>query len=138
MVRGRTAGDGWADFPALAFAEATVLVRAPGYARRRLGWRDGQKELTLELEPEAILTGEVRDTADRPARAFYVNVMSRGDQISASASPDGNGRFRITELPAGTWSVTVRDADGRSTLYQGSVTLEAGGTRELTIKAKKE
>jgi hypothetical protein len=134
MLRGRTGADGWADFSALSFGDATVLVQAPGFARHRIGWRDRQKELRAELAPEAVLAGEVRDAAGAPLKAFYVNLSRSSDQISASVRPDDKGRFRITELPAGEWSVVVRSGDGRSVLYEEAVTLKAGQTRELKIK----
>jgi hypothetical protein len=137
MVRGRTAADGWADFPALSFGGATVLVRAPGYARYRQGWRNGQKNLTAELPPEAVLAGVVT-AAGKPVKKFYVSVAGGGDQVSASVGPDALGRFRVAELPAGTWQVTVRDRDGMGILYEGQITLTAGETKELNVEAKKE
>jgi beta-lactamase regulating signal transducer with metallopeptidase domain/protocatechuate 3,4-dioxygenase beta subunit len=138
MVRGRTGADGQADFPALSFGAATVLVQAPGHARQRLGWRNHEKELKFDLAPEAVLTGQVRDRTGAPVKAFYVNLTSRGEQISASVGPDANGRFRLAELPAGTWGLIIRDGDGRTTLHSGEITLKAGETRELKIEAKKE
>jgi hypothetical protein len=138
MVRGRTAADGWADFPALSFGGATVLAQAVGYGRQRVGWRNGEKELTVELAPEAILAGEVRDAAGGLVKEFYVNLQSGGDQISAGVGADQKGRFRVAELPAGTWKLVVRGADGVSTLYEEQVTLKAGETKELKIHAKKE
>lgn len=138
MVRGRTAADGWADFPALGFGEATVVVRAPGYARHRRGWRTGQKELVIEMAPEAVLAGDVHDMAGKPVGECYLSLNSGGDQVSLSVGPDDGGRFRIPELPAGNWSVTVRGSNGRTELYAGQVTLKAGETRHLSIAAKRE
>src|SRR5207253_11244403 len=68
IVRGRAGPDGWADFPALTFGEATVLVQAPGFARQYRGWRNGAKELTIKLAREAVLVGEVRDAAGAPVK----------------------------------------------------------------------
>jgi hypothetical protein len=139
MVRGRTGADGAADFPALSFGSATVLVRAPGHARYRVGWRDGAGELTCELGKEAVLAGEVLDTAGKPVPAFYVNLSSSGggDQVSATVEPDAKGRFRIAELPAGTWQVLIRGIDGASTLHQAEVKLRAGETKDLKIQVRK-
>ena len=139
MVRGRTAAEGWADFPALMFSGATVLVQAPGFARHRSGWRDGQKELTIQLTPEAVLTGEVHDSEGKPLKEFYVNLSSSGgDQISAKVGSDDKGRFRVAELPAGEWMVVVRSDSGRTMLYQDKVVLKAGASKELQIVAKEE
>jgi hypothetical protein len=135
MVRARTGADGWAEFRGLGFGEATVLAQAPGRARQRLGWLNGQKELTAVLAPEAVLAVEVRTAAGRPMRAFYVNLMGGGDQFSASAGPDDRGRVRLTELPGGPFTLMVRDGTGSTTLHQGPVTLKAGETATQTINA---
>ncbi len=136
-IRGRTAADGRARFPALGFGEATVLVQAPGYARQRVGWRNGEKELTITLPPEAVIAGEVSEGAGKPVKAFYVSLLS-GDHISTSAGPDDKGRFRIAEIPAGTWTVIIYGADGRSKLHQARITLKAGEMKELKVEVKKE
>jgi uncharacterized GH25 family protein len=138
MVRGRTAADGWADFPALSFGGATVLVQVPGYARHRVGWRDGKQELTCALARGAVLTGEALDAAGKPVKAFYVQLARDREQISARVGPDDKGRFRIGELPAGTWRVNVFGDDDRAALYSGEVALKAGETKELKIKPKAE
>jgi beta-lactamase regulating signal transducer with metallopeptidase domain len=133
MERGRTADDGWANFPALGFGDATMVVQAPGFARHRVSWRNGEKELTVKLEREAVLVGEVRDAAGKPVKEFYVNLTSGGDQISASVGPADKGKFRIAELPAGDWAIVLRATDGLTTLYDERVTLKAGDTKELRV-----
>jgi hypothetical protein len=135
-VRGRTAKDGWADFPSLSFGTATVLVEAPGHARRRLGWRKGEKELTVELPREAVLTGTIHDAAGGLLEKGYVALKSDGDHIGATIRPDSKGRFRFTELPAGTWTISVRATDGLTELHEGQVTLKAGETKELKIETQ--
>jgi Carboxypeptidase regulatory-like domain len=136
MERGRTGADGWAAFPALSFAEATALVQAPGFGRYRLSWRNRQMELTAELAAEAVLAGVVRDATGAPVREFHVSLMSGGDQIGSSVGPDDKGRFRIAELPAGAWTVTIHGTDGLATLHESTVTLKAGQTHELTVDTK--
>ncbi len=138
MVRGRTVAEGWADFPALTFGSATVLVQAPGFARHRSGWRDGQKELTIQLAPEAVLAGEIHDSEGKPLKEVYISLTSGSDQISAKVGSDDKGRFRIAELPAGEWMIDVRSESGRTTLYQEKVVLKAGALKELQIVAKQE
>lgn len=137
-VCGRTAADGQARFAALGFGEAAVVVQAPGYARQRVGWRNGEKELTITLAPEAVLTGDVQEGAGKPVKAFYVSLLSGGDQVSTSAGPDDKGRFRVAELPAGTWAITIYSADGRSKLHEARVTLQAGEAKEIKVEVKKE
>lgn len=138
MVRARTGVDGWAHFSALTFGGATVLVQAPGYARQRSGWRNGQSDLKFELVPEAVVIGEVRDGAGRPMKAFHVTLASGGDQISTTVGPDDKGWFDVGELRAGKWTVIVRDADGRSTLHQQQLSLSAGETKVLMVDTKRE
>jgi hypothetical protein len=134
MVRARTGADGRADFRGLSFGEATVLVQAPGRARQRLGWRNGAKELTVELAPEAVLAVEVRSAAGQPLREFSVSLLgANGDQINASAGPDDRGGLRLTELPAGAYTLSVRDSSGFKPLFQAPVTLKAGETQTQTI-----
>ena len=100
MTRGRTDEQGWADFPGLACNEATVLVQAPGFGRRRLGWRDGRGELVVTLQPEAVLTGEVRDAAGAPLKdADVILVGASGDAMNAPVDAGRQGRFRLAELP---------------------------------------
>jgi hypothetical protein len=137
MVRTRTGADGWARFPALSFGAATVLVQAPGYGRHRFGWRNGQKELTAELAPEAVIAGEVHTSAGQPLKEYYVSLTGgSGDQISASVGSSDKGRFRITELPAGSWSLSIRGPDGIATLHTEQIVLKAGEIKTLKIEAK--
>jgi hypothetical protein len=138
MVRSRTEDDGWADFPILGFGGATVVVQAPGYARQRVGWRDGKRAVMLELAPEAIIAGEVTTATGVPLKTFYVGVNSGGERISTSVGPPQQGRFRIAGLPAGEWTLTIRGTDGLSVLHEERVTLRAGETRQLKVQAQPE
>jgi protocatechuate 3,4-dioxygenase beta subunit len=130
MVRARTGADGWADFPSLSFTGATVLVQAPGSARQRIAWRNGQQELKVEMAPEAVIAGEVRDLTGRPVRVGLVTLLSGGDQISTTIL-DGKGCFRVAELPAGIWTV---QADGAAEAVQVFVT--AGQTKEVRFRVR--
>lgn len=88
------------------------------------------------MAKEAVIAGQALDAAGKPVKAFYVHLMKGGDQISTSAGADHKGKFRVAELPAGTWELTVRSADG-NTLHQQKVEVEAGETKELKIPTKK-
>jgi len=136
-VHGRIGAEGWVTFPALSFGGATLAVQAPGYGRHHSGWRDGQKELTIELAPEAVLTGEVHDAGGELLEQGYINLESDvGDQVSTKIGPDDKGKFNIRELPAGEWMLRVRGADGLATLHEERVTLKAGETKELKIRTR--
>jgi hypothetical protein len=137
IVRGRTAADGWADFPALSFGAATVAIEAPGYGRQRLGWRSKQQELTATLAKEAVLACRAYDEVGAPLKAFYVRLQSKaGDSLSVFAGPNSDGKARFNELPASDWTVTILDASGRKTLHEERVTLAAGASKELSIVTK--
>jgi hypothetical protein len=136
--RGRTADDGWLDFPSLSFSSSAVAVQAPGFGRRHLHWKDGQKELTVELSPEAIVTGELRDANGETLRLGYVNLAAdSGDQISTKVGPDDKGRFRCAELPAGEWTLRVRGSDGLTVLHEERISLKAGETKVLKVVTNK-
>jgi protocatechuate 3,4-dioxygenase beta subunit len=135
--RGRTNGDGWADFPALSFGGATVVVRAPGYARQHVGWRRNEKEITLKLAAEAVVIGVVRDAAGEPMKAGYVVLTGgNGDRVVARFRADDKGRFRAAELPAGKWKVQVYGENGQTVVYEGEVTTKAGESNNMAINAK--
>jgi hypothetical protein len=135
-VRARTDDRGRAEFPALSFGGATVLVRAPGYARQRLGWRDGRRELTVELAPEALIAAEVHGPAGEPlAKGYWRLSAATGDQVSGAIHPGDRGRFRITELPAGPWALALYGSDARTVIHHEQGTLKAGETKELTVHA---
>jgi hypothetical protein len=86
-----------------------------------------------------VLTGgEALDAAAMPVKAFWVQLAKDRDQLSARIGPADKRRFRLAELPPGTWRVMVLSDDGRAILHQGEVTLKAGETTELKIKTKKE
>jgi sarcosine oxidase gamma subunit len=135
MARRRSGADGWSEFPALSFGGATVLVEAPGYGRVRRGWRDGQKEITVELAKEAVIAGEVRDMAGAPLGDFQVSVTNGGDQIGVTVGPAAKGRFRVDRLAPGQWTVTVSDTNHRRVL-SAAVVVKAGETTDLKVTAK--
>ncbi|MFL5340606.1 MAG: hypothetical protein ACJ8F7_10690 [Gemmataceae bacterium] len=132
MARGRSTADGSAKFPALGFGDAEILVRAPGYARHHVSWGNGQKEVTLELAPEAVLTGVIRDADGKRVKNVYVNLGFGTGQTSTAVGPGDEGKFRVPELPAGPCQVGIRDENGRL-LAEPKVTLKAGETHQLTI-----
>jgi peroxiredoxin len=137
-VRTRTDSAGRAEFPALAFSEATLLVQAPGFVRRHLGWRDGAAEVTVALEPEAIVTGEVVDTiTGKPLDGINVSLVARsGEQISAGIDRGDEGRFRLDGLSEGDYTLTVAiNFGGR--LHEEQLTLGAGQTLTRSLRVSK-
>ncbi|HYV37730.1 MAG TPA: carboxypeptidase-like regulatory domain-containing protein, partial [Gemmataceae bacterium] len=146
-ARGQTKADGWADFPTLSFGEATILVRAPGFARQKIAWRRGEAEFKVRLAPEAILTAEVRDAEGKPLEKHSVLiefstpktafVPATMDQIIGNADQDNKGLCRLAELPAGKAKVVFFDSNG-TTIHEQAVTFQAGRTLELKIQLQKK
>ncbi len=109
-VHARTDAQGVATFSPLSFSEATVLVQVAGYARQHIGWRDGSAELTAKLSPEAVVAGELLDaTTGKPLDGVFL-VLSSPDsgQFSTTIQAGDAGRFRIGEIPGGTYSFSIR------------------------------
>ena len=131
----RTDAQGVADFSPLSFGEGTILVQAPGYARRHLGWRDAAGEVTVSLKPEAVVSGELIDaTTGRPLEAANISLSSpKGDHIGASVHPGDAGRFRIGEVPEGTYGFSIRTNSGTD-LHSEQLTLQPGQHETRTLR----
>jgi thiol-disulfide isomerase/thioredoxin len=124
-----------ATFAPLSFGEGTVLVQVPGYARRHLGWRDASAEVTVKLEPEAVVAGELIDAStDKALEAAHISLSShKGGQVSASVQPGDAGRFRIGELSGGSYVLAISTATGAS-LHQEQLTLAPGQKASLSLR----
>ena len=134
-VHARTDREGVAPFSPLSFGEGTILVRADGYARRHLGWRDGADKLTVGLWPEASVSGELIDaTTGKPLEAAHISVHSTsGDQITALVQAGDAGRFRIGELPEGTYGFSITTSSGAN-LHDEQLTLQPGQHVSRTLR----
>ncbi len=64
--------------------------------------------------------------ADAPGSTVVINNVNTGQQLSTNV--DANGRYRFSSLPAGTYSVTLRNADGTEASRKNVVVDIAGGT----------
>ncbi len=137
MTRGRTDGQGWADFPGLACGEATVLVQAPGFGRRRLSWRDGRGEIVVPLQPEAVLAGVVLDADGTPLKDADVGLVSAsGESLSASIDGGRQGRFRLAELHEGEYTLTIRRFG--PPLHEERITRRPGQVLDRTIRLSRD
>jgi thiol-disulfide isomerase/thioredoxin len=134
-VHAHSNDEGVADFTPLVFGEGAIVVRASGFCRRVLGWRDGAADVTVRLAPEASISGELIQAATgKPIEEAVVHLMSRqGGQMSASVSAADAGRFHIGELPAGTYSLSVNSPSG-SNLLNEQVEIKAGQHETRTLR----
>jgi hypothetical protein len=104
-------------------------VECPGYARRRLGWRNGEKELTIQMQPEAILEVEVKG----PRWASVSIGHENRETYYEMATLDKGMKTHFTQIPAGTYSLQVRTNDERGNPAGQTFTLKAGERRKIVV-----
>ena len=133
-IRTRTDAAGVATFDPLSLAEARVLVRVAGYGRRHVLWQDGATDLTIRLEPEAVVEGAVlAGESGRALEGTFVYLLSpTNGQLDITPRFGDGGRFRFGEVPAGTYSLEVHNAT--ATLHQEAITLRAGEQATRVLK----
>ncbi len=139
-IHARSDAQGVADFTPLSFSEGTIIVQAPGYSRRNLGWRDAAKDVTVKLAPEAVVSGElIDDETGKPLTEALVRLVmiGGGGQVSTSISQADAGRFRIGELPGGDYSLSVEIPFGPN-LHTERLALKAGQHETRTLKLSRE
>lgn len=134
---------GWAEFPALSLGSGIVVVRAKGFARRKVDWSNDEEELLIDLEPESQLTGTVVDASGTPVEEATIR-LSWGDGDTTSVPVARNdGRFMVNELGAGPYLLHVMPSAGSSLrpngspIYSSQITLEPGKTLRLDIRVEK-
>ncbi len=134
-----TGGDGAFLFEGLAAGDAVLVVRKPGYfsaqeyypesvGEQRVHLAANLPPVELKLYPEAVVYGRVTNENGRPLEGFTVQLLHagvkrattrRGNQPSAVTNE--NGEYRLAELRAGTYLVSVTqklDAAGPLSLFQ--------------------
>ncbi len=115
--------------------DAVVEARQVGFvtSRARVDYAVRvSRKLTIRLEPATTavsllsIDGTVEDAKGVPAEGALVSAVPKQGirETAVTARADANGRFRLNELTAGTWTVTasLRDA------APASMDVEAGAT----------
>lgn len=123
-VRRRTDPEGMATFAEPKCEDGTLIVRAPGMARKCVAWSDGAAEVTVSLDPAARLQGEVRVGPKRLAEG-WARLMSADNHYLSDNLEAGEGRFEFDELPAGEYTLSITGAGGQQ-IDSRQLTLEAG------------
>lgn len=116
------------------FREATVVVRAAGRARQRFGWRNGEKEFTVRLEPESTIEASIQMSDGRPFADPDANVQlesDSGDTYNTSMPRETPDSFQFRELPAGKYKLSLRGRRGQ--LHEQSLELAKGEHQKLSI-----
>ncbi|MFC1541882.1 hypothetical protein ACFL50_05475, partial [Candidatus Latescibacterota bacterium] len=93
-------------------ATAYLSVTAEGYAMKNIGpIRGGQRDFTIELIPEGLMSGRVIDTvSENPAANIIVKISSEMfdyTKESLISVTDSDGRYLFTNLEPGMYSISV-------------------------------
>ncbi|MBI3837282.1 MAG: carboxypeptidase regulatory-like domain-containing protein [Planctomycetia bacterium] len=123
-TRTRSNSTGTAVFDEPACSDGTLLVTASGYARQRVRWTGGAQQVTITLEPAAVLMGEVR-IADKLVAEGYVRLSTAAQDYFSADLQDSGGRFEFDRLPPGLYTLDVIGTGGQR-LYTREITLAAG------------
>ncbi|HWL06994.1 MAG TPA: DUF1416 domain-containing protein [Planctomicrobium sp.] len=121
---------------ALQFSEpngssGTIFVSAKGYARVHLPWDGDSRLLTMSLQPEARLTGEVL-IGDKLLHDGFVRVTSHTNDYTGANLAQTQGTFDFSQLAAGECRIEVLGSNGE-TLSEQTVTLKPGEHQKLQI-----
>ncbi|HXU30703.1 MAG TPA: carboxypeptidase regulatory-like domain-containing protein [Thermoanaerobaculia bacterium] len=104
---------------------ASIACTAPGYMAFRQRFDTPPGVVDCELEPLAEVTGEIRDAEKKPLRGATASLQGTPQQ----ARTRGDGRFALTDLPAGAYDL-IAAAPGYRAMRLG-VTVAAGEKRLL-------
>lgn len=62
----------------------------------------------IELTPMAVLTGSARADGGRAVQDIQITVLDAAGDVTATARTDENGRYVVTDLPEGQYTVVAR------------------------------
>lgn len=127
---------------AALLAEIRIVVRADGFGTLAIPLAPaGRIRRDFVLAPEAVLAGRVLSTDGSPIASARVALdltkpeasVSPERGVSIAAVTDDQGRFRITGIPTGKYRVAA--ASSRSVVAPVAVTLDAGDSRDIELRA---
>jgi hypothetical protein len=120
-----TGADGTFEFDGLAAGDAAITVRKPGYfsaqeyypesvGEQRVHLGPNLQPVALKLYPEAVIYGRLTNENGRPLEGMTVQLTRAGargavgpHETLPSATSNENGEYRLAELRAGTYLVSV-------------------------------
>ncbi len=88
-------------------------------------------EATDVSQSSASISGVVLDPSGAVVRGATIKLAGANDATERIAVGDDQGRFLFSDLPAGTFKVTVASATGLTTFTSDTVTLAVGQKLEL-------
>ncbi|NKY54899.1 MFS transporter [Nocardia flavorosea] len=62
----------------------------------------------IELAPMAVLTGSARSASGRTLEDIQITVLDAAGEVNATVRTDENGRYVVTDLPEGQYTVVAR------------------------------
>lgn len=62
----------------------------------------------IELSPMAVLTGSARSENGRSLEDIQITVLDAAGEVNATVRTDENGRYVVTDLPEGQYTVVAR------------------------------
>src|SRR6266542_1136695 len=115
-----------------ALAAATVLILAAnGAAQVATPQRTPARDATVEKKGTAIVRGKIVNAEGRPLRRVQLRLSGEAIPEGRTASTNGLGKFEITELPAGRYTLNASRAGYLGLSYGQSRTGEPGRPIEL-------
>ena len=136
-----TEADGTFVLAGLEQREYEVTVLAQGFGKAHKTAEPGSGPVDLVLEPAGVVTGLVVDERSRPVEAFRVSTAA-GDERTMRNLPRfeemtvEDGRFALSDVAAGVYTVTVSATDYAPTAVSG-VKVEAGVSADVgTVKLR--
>jgi protocatechuate 3,4-dioxygenase beta subunit len=122
-VTAATGPQGRAVFDALPFAKGTIVVRTPGFVRKRLPWTDGNLEALAILEPESTISGTVKVVGEKPSEDLQMVLRwSRLDYRDVPIDPT-TGRYSVDGLPSGEIQLSIGPKGGLA-FYRETIILK--------------
>jgi len=96
---------------------------------------EGETEILLRVERDQLcdagLSGRVVDARGAPLPKAGINLWAPGSNSAPGFETDSRGFFRAEHLPAGTYEVTLRAAEGASTRFLGQIEIQPRLVRDL-------
>ena len=97
----------------------SFIARKSGYAISRAVFQDDEKEITIRLDDEANVVGQVVDEKGNPAQDVFVAArfrdefnMRRGDDSIGHflTKTDSDGKFQLTGMSQNKYTLAVKDS----------------------------
>ncbi|MFT3835435.1 MAG: carboxypeptidase-like regulatory domain-containing protein [Myxococcaceae bacterium] len=114
-------------------AELSVALRKEGYLPGSVTVPPGAATVQARLDPGEPLEGRVVDAKGNPVAHAAVQAMGEGEGGYQRTGADG--RFQLTGLSPGNWTLSAEDSEHKLTFAPRPVKLEAGKPAVVELRA---